>query len=815
MLQYLICVVYDDINCIEMRSTKMNTKVLQTLEYNKIINQLISFASSPSGKEFCQDLTPRTDRDWIEMSQRETSDALTHILTKGELSFYGIQDIRPSLKRLEIGSSLGSHELLDIALLLSTAASVKNYFRQALREDDSTGDSLNERYQLIEPLSPLMQEIRRCIPEHDVIADDASTGLAQVRRQLKLTNDRIHEQLNSILNSSSRSMLQDSIITMRNGRYCLPVKAEYRSSFRGMLHDQSATGSTLFIEPAAVVKLNNDIRQLELQEQEEIDKILADLSNLAAEQSFFLAQDYRVLCELDFIFARAMLSKKMHGTRPLFPAEGYIEIKNGRHPLIDPKRVVPIDIHIGKDFSLLVVTGPNTGGKTVSLKTVGLFCLMGQAGLHIPAFDNSCLKIFDEIYADIGDEQSIEQSLSTFSSHMVNTVSILEKADSNSLVLFDELGAGTDPTEGAALATAILANLHKRGSLVMATTHYSELKLYALQTPDVQNACCEFDVSTLQPTYRLLIGIPGKSNAFAISGKLGLSPEIIEDAKDRVSSDSQNFEDVLSDLEASRIKLEQEHKTISENRKEISRLKKELREKTEKLEQSREKILQNANQEASRILAEAKNVADDTIRKYTKWAKSDRHIQEMEKERAELRNRMNKHQNQSGSKPQKRKKKSIKASDLMIGSNVHILTLNADGTVSTLPNEKGDLFVQAGLLRTQVNIKDLELLPEEKTKQTEKRHSGSGKIRIDKAASVHQEVNLIGMTVDEAMPVLNKYLDDAYLAHMTQVTVIHGRGTGALRKAVHQQLARLKYVKSYRLGEFGEGDMGVTIVTFK
>lgn len=793
----------------------MNAKVLQTLEYNKIIDQLVSFASSPSGREFCLNLKPQTDRNRIEMSQRETSDALTHILTKGELSFYGIQDIRPSLKRLEIGSSLGSRELLDIALLLSSAASVKNYFRQALREDDSTGDSLNERYQLIEPLSPLMQEIRRCIPEHDVIADDASTGLAQVRRQLKLTNDRIHEQLNSILNSSSRSMLQDSIITMRNGRYCLPVKAEYRSSFRGMLHDQSATGSTLFIEPAAVVKLNNDIRQLELQEQEEIDKILADLSNLAAEQSFFLAQDYRVLCELDFIFARAMLSKKMRGTRPLFPAEGYIEIKNGRHPLIDPKRVVPIDIHIGKDFSLLVVTGPNTGGKTVSLKTVGLFCLMGQAGLHIPAFDNSCLKIFDEIYADIGDEQSIEQSLSTFSSHMVNTVSILEKADSNSLVLFDELGAGTDPTEGAALATAILANLHKRGSLVMATTHYSELKLYALQTPDVQNACCEFDVSTLQPTYRLLIGIPGKSNAFAISGKLGLSPEIIEDAKDRVSSDSQNFEDVLSDLEASRIKLEQEHKTISENRKEISRLKKELREKTEKLEQSREKILQNANQEASRILAEAKNVADDTIRKYTKWAKSDRHIQEMEKERAELRNRMNKHQNQSGSKPQKRKKKSIKASDLMIGSNVHILTLNADGTVSTLPNEKGDLFVQAGLLRTQVNIKDLELLPEEKTKQTEKRHSGSGKIRIDKAASVHQEVNLIGMTVDEAMPVLNKYLDDAYLAHMTQVTVIHGRGTGALRKAVHQQLARLKYVKSYRLGEFGEGDMGVTIVTFK
>ncbi len=792
----------------------MNKKVLQTLEYNKIIDELVSFASTPSGKETCRTLQPQTDAGWIETAQRETSDALTHILTKGELSFYGIADIRPSLKRLAVGSSLSTHELLDIAKLLSAAASVKNYFRQGLREDDTTGDSLNERYQLIEPLSPLMQEIRRCIPENDTIADDASTGLSQVRRQLKLTNNRIHEQLNSILSSSARNMLQDSIITMRNGRYCLPVKAEYRSSFRGMLHDQSATGSTLFIEPAAVVKLNNDIRQLELQEQEEIDKILADLSNLAAEQSFFIEQDYNVLSELDHIFAKAMLSKKMRGTRPIFPPEGYIEIKKGRHPLIDPKKVVPIDIHLGRDFSLLVVTGPNTGGKTVSLKTVGLFCLMGQAGLHIPAFDNSCLRIFHEIYADIGDEQSIEQSLSTFSSHMVNTVSILNKADADSLVLFDELGAGTDPTEGAALATAILANLHKRGCLVMATTHYSELKLYALQTPDVQNACCEFDVATLQPTYRLLIGIPGKSNAFAISGKLGLSSEIINDAKDRVSSDAQNFEDVLSDLEASRIKLEKEQQAITENRKEISRLKKELREKTEKLEQSREKILQNANQEAGRILSEAKDIADSTIRKYTKWAKSDRHIQEMEKERAELRSRMNKHQNQSGSKPQKRKKKTIKASDLMIGSNVHILTLNADGTVSTLPNEKGDLFVQAGLLRTQVNIKDLELLPDAKPKQ-EKRQSGSGRIRIDKASSVLQEVNLIGMTVDEAMPVLNKYLDDAYLAHMSQVTVIHGRGTGALRKAVHQQLARLKYVKSYRLGEFGEGDMGVTVVSFK
>lgn len=792
----------------------MNEKILHTLEYDKIINQLTELAVSPTGKEYCRNLKPQSDREWIMHTQRETSDALTHILTKGEISFRGVKDIRESLKRLEIGSSLNSKELLAVAQLLSAAASVKNYFRQSLREDDTTGDSLDERYQLIEPLSPLMQEIRRCILDEDEIADDASAGLSHVRRQLRISNDRIHEQLGNILNSS-RNMLQDSVITMRNGRYCLPVKAEYRSSFQGMLHDQSRAGSTLFIEPAAVVKLNNEIRELELKEQEEIDKILASLSNLAAEQSFFLEQNYRILSELDFIFARAMLSKQMRGTQPVFPPEGYIEIKKGRHPLVDPAKVVPIDLHLGKDFSLLVVTGPNTGGKTVSLKTVGLFSLMGQAGLHIPAFDNSCLRIFQEIYADIGDEQSIEQSLSTFSSHMVNTVSILKNADADSLVLFDELGAGTDPAEGAALATAILANLHQRRTIVMATTHYSELKLYALQTPDVQNACCEFDVATLQPTYRLLIGTPGKSNAFAISGKLGLTPDIIEDAKERVSSDTRNLEDILSDLEATRIKLEKEQKAVSESRKEISRLKEELRKKTEKLEQSREKILQNANQEASRILSEAKAVADETIRKYTKWAKSDQHIQEMEQERAKLRGHLDKHQSQVGTKAPKRNKKTPKPSDLMIGSNVHILTLNADGTVSTLPNEKGELFVQAGLLRTQVNIKDLELLPEEKPKLPERAKHGSGKIRLDKASAIRQDINLIGMTVDEAMPVLTKYLDDAYLAHLSQVTVIHGRGTGALRKAVHQQLSRLKYVKSYRLGEFGEGDMGVTVVVFK
>lgn len=794
----------------------MNEKALHTLEYDKIIKQLENLAFSPMGKEYCRHLIPYSDREQIIASQRETSDALTHILTQGEISFSGISDIRPALMRLKAGAILGAGELLAISALLNTAGRVKNFFRLSANEDGATGDCLDERYQLIEPLSPLMQEIRRCILAEDEIADDASPGLLQTRHKLKATGDKIHEQLGSILNGSSRGMLQDAIITMRNGRYCLPVKAEYRSSFNGMLHDQSSTGSTLFIEPASVVKLNNEIRELEIREQQEIEKILAELSNQAAEQEFFLSQDFNVLSELDFIFAKAMLSKKMHATEPKFPEEGYIDIKKGRHPLIDNKRVVPIDLNAGKDFSLLIITGPNTGGKTVSLKTTGLFTLMGQAGLHIPAFDGSCLKIFKEVFADIGDEQSIEQSLSTFSSHMSNTVSILDKADNESLVLFDELGAGTDPVEGAALATAILANLKKRGSIVVATTHYSELKLYALQTPGVENACCEFDVTTLRPTYRLLIGIPGKSNAFAISSRLGLSDDIIEDAKVHVSSDAKQFEDVISSLETTRANLEKERLHASENRKEIQALKKELREKTEKLENSKERILQNANTEAARILNEAKEYADETIRKYTKWAQSDKHIREMEAQRADLRNKLDKNQAKAAIQKDRPKQKAVKASDLITGLDVKIISLGLEGTVSTLPNDKGDLFVQAGLLRTKVNIKDIELIKQAKEKESSSRKkSGSGNIRMDKASSIHQEINLIGMTVDEAMPVLGKYLDDAYLAHMANVTVIHGRGTGALRNAVHNHLKRTKYVKSFRLGEFGEGDMGVTIVEFK
>ncbi len=792
----------------------MNEKVFHTLEYDKIIQKLTQHAGSPLGKSHCGSLLPETDFTIIQREQRETSAALTHILTQGGISFQGVPDIRESLKRLEIGAVLGTGELLAISNLLNTAGSVKAYFRNSLNEQEETGDCLNGYYQLIEPLPTLMNEIRRCILAEDEVADNASPGLSKVRRDIRRSSDRIHEQLNQILGSSKRTMLQDGIITMRNGRYCLPVKAEYRSSFQGMLHDQSATGSTLFIEPSSVVKLNNEIRELELKEQEEIEKILAGLSVQTAEQSFFIEQDFHTLSKLDFIFAKASLSKEMRGTEPKFPKENYIQIKKGRHPLIPKEQVVPIDLHLGKDFSLLVVTGPNTGGKTVSLKTVGLFTLMGQAGLHIPAFDGSCLRIFDEVYADIGDEQSIEQNLSTFSSHMVNTVSILEKADHNSLVLFDELGAGTDPIEGAALATSILSNLRQRGAAVMATTHYSELKLYALQTDGVENACCEFDVATLRPTYRLLIGVPGKSNAFAISSRLGLPEAIIEEAKHRVTSDAQAFEDVISDLESTRLKLEQEQAAASKGRKEISELKKQLREKTEKLENSKERILANANAEAGKILSEAKEYADETIRKYTKWAQGDPRIREMEAERARLREQIHAKDSQQAKNAPKKKASKIKPESLSIGSDIRILPLNTTGTVSTLPNDKGELFVQAGLLRTKVKLTDIELIQQPKQKPESRKKSGGGKIRMDKASNIRQEINLIGLTVDEAMPVLSKYLDDAYLAHLSQVTVIHGRGTGALRKAVHGHLKRTKYVKSFRLGEFGEGDMGVTVVEF-
>ena len=794
----------------------MNQKALQILEYNKITAQLAEYASSPLGKALCQSLLPSSSLEEIVQNQTETTDALTRVRQKGSISFSGVRNILDSLKRLEIGSSLGISELLCISSQLTVAARAKSYGRH--EDSELPDDSLEEMFKALEPLTPLNTEIKRCILSEDEISDDASPGLRHVRRQMRGIGDKIHTQLNSILNSS-RTYLQDAVITMRDGRYCLPVKAEHKNQVSGMVHDQSATGSTLFIEPMAIIKLNNDLRELEIQEKKEIEAVLADLSNQTAPYTEELRTNQTILSQLDFIFAKAALSRHYKGSEPKFNNKGFIHIKDGRHPLLDPQKVVPITIRLGDEFDLLIVTGPNTGGKTVSLKTVGLFTLMGQAGLHIPAFDGSELAVFNEVFADIGDEQSIEQSLSTFSAHMTNIVHILEEADPQSLCLFDELGAGTDPTEGAALAIAILSFLHNMKCRTMATTHYSELKVFALSAPGVENACCEFNVETLRPTYRLLIGIPGKSNAFAISKKLGLPDYIIEDAKTHIESGDEDFEDLLAHLEESRLTIEKEQDEIASYKKEIAQLKSRLTQKEERLEERREKLIRSASEEAQRILQEAKDTADQTIKNINKLAsQSGIDHKALEAERTRLRDKL-KDTDQRLAIKQKGPKQTISPKKLKIGDGVKVLTMNLKGTVNTLPNAKGDLYVQMGILRSLVNIKDLELLNEQDisgpTLEPKRANTGSGKIKMSKSASISPEVNLIGMTVDEAIPVLDKYLDDAYLAHLPQVRVVHGRGTGALKAGVHKHLKRLKYVKDFRLGEFGEGDTGVTIVTFK
>ena len=795
----------------------MNQKVLKTLEYHKIIEKLTEYAASEPGKRLCRELEPSSDFEEIVQAQAETADAVARVRQKGSVSFAGISDIGGSLKRLEIGSSLSIHELLAVSSLLTCAARAKNYGRR--QESELPDDSLDEMFRALEPLTNVNNEITRCIISEEEVADDASPGLRHVRRQMKITGDRVHTQLNAILNSS-RTMLQDPVITMRDGRYCLPVKAEYKSSFQGMVHDQSATGSTLFIEPMAIIKLNNELRELEIREQKEIEMVLAALSMELVPYVETILINLKLLTKLDFIFARAALARHYNCSMPKFNKNGYIHIKDGRHPLLDPKKVVPINVYLGKDFDLLIVTGPNTGGKTVSLKTVGLFTLMGQSGLQIPAFDGSELAVFDEVFADIGDEQSIEQSLSTFSAHMTNIVKILEKADSHSLCLFDELGAGTDPTEGAALAIAVLSFLHNMKCRTMATTHYSELKVYALTTPGVENACCEFDVETLRPTYRLLIGIPGKSNAFAISQKLGLPDFIIQDAKSRLEEGDEAFEDLLASREESRVTIDKEREEIASYKSEISRLKSRLEQKEERFDERKDKLIRNANEEAQRILREAKETADHTIRQINKLAQSSGVGKELEAERTKLREKLDKVDKNLSLKNEKGPKKTISPKKLKIGDGVKVLTMNLNGTVSSLPNAKGDLYVQMGILRSLVNIKDLELLNEPAISGPgmdlmKKNNTGSGKIKMSKSFSVSPEVNLIGMTVDEAIPVLDKYLDDAYLAHLPKVRVVHGRGTGALKAGVHKHLKKLKYVKEFRLGDFGEGDTGVTIVTFK
>ena len=791
----------------------MNQKALKVLEYDKIIQLLAEQATSDAGKKRCLELVPMTDKQLITDAQAQTADALSRIYRKGNISFGGLKDPGFQMKRLEIGGCLNAAELLSICTLLEITRRAKAYSRE--NRDDLPADSLDVLFAGLEPLTPLLEEIRRCILAEDEISDDASPALHSVRRTIRNINDKIHGAMNNLLNSSTtRSYLQDAVITMRNGRYCLPVKAEYKGQVPGMIHDQSSTGSTLFIEPMSVVKLNNDLKEAFLKEQEAIETVLAELSNLTAQYAAYLLDNYRILADLDFIFAKANLAKIQNGMAPIFNTEGRIRIRQGRHPLLDPKKVVPIDVHLGDTFHLLIITGPNTGGKTVSLKTVGLFTLMGQAGLHIPAKDRSELAIFDDVYADIGDEQSIEQSLSTFSSHMTNIVSILKHATPQSLVLFDELCAGTDPDEGAALAISILDRLRQDGIRTMATTHYSEIKLYALSTTGVENACCEFSVQTLSPTYRLLIGIPGKSNAFAISNKIGLPTDLIEDAKTRITKENENFEDVIADLEQSRLTIEKEQAEINRYKEEAASLKKQLEEKQERLNRSRDRVLQEANQQAAAILKEAKDLADETIRNFHKYGKTHMDASAMEKDREKIRKKMAKAQSKSSIQKKEQINHNV-PKKLRLGDSVKILSMNLKGTVHTLPDAKGNLFVQAGILRYQTNIRDLILVNDDATPAVHNTKTGAGKLKMSKSLSVSPEINLIGKTVDEALMELDKYLDDAYLAHLKSVRIVHGKGTGALRKAVQGHLKRQKYVKAFHLGEFGEGDAGVTIAEFE
>lgn len=791
----------------------MNQNTLTKLEYDKIISLLVDQASSETGKNRCRSLKPMIDLEEINTAQLQTAAAFSRIVKKGRLSFSGCYPVEDSMMRLEVGGTLSIPELLRVCKLCEVANRAKSYGRHDTV--DELADCLDSYFEQLSPLTPLSNEIRRCIISEDEISDDASSTLKQIRKNMGQINDKVHSTLNTLVNGSLRSYLQEAIITMRGDRYCLPVKAEYRSQVNGLIHDQSSTGSTLFIEPMAIVKLNNDLKELYAKEQEEIQVILAKLSVETAEYIDEIRTNYQVLGELDFIFAKGSLALSMNASKPIFNTNGYIHIREGRHPLLDKKKVVPITIYLGGEFDLLIVTGPNTGGKTVSLKTVGLFTLMGQAGLHIPALDRSELAVFEQVFADIGDEQSIEQSLSTFSSHMTNIVSFLQDVDERSLVLFDELGAGTDPTEGAALAIAILSHLHERGIRTMATTHYSELKVFALSTPGVENACCEFDVETLRPTYHLLIGIPGKSNAFAISSKLGLPGYIIESAKGHLSEQDESFEDLLTDLETSRRTIEKEQAEIAAYKREIEGLKREIRAKQERLDERSEKIIKEANEKANAILREAKEFADETMKNFRKFGKENISASEMEKERERLRQKIAK--TQSGAKLEAKKPiKQHKPSDFRLGESVKVHSLNLTGTVSSLPDAKGNMFVQMGILRSQVHISDLSIIEEPMTAtERQRQRTSSGKMKMNKAMTVSPELNLLGKTVDEAIAELDKYLDDAYLSHLSPVRIVHGKGTGALRAGVHNYLKRQKHVKSYRLGAFGEGDAGVTIVEFK
>ncbi|MCR4842614.1 MAG: endonuclease MutS2 [Eubacterium sp.] len=802
----------------------MNKRVLKTLEYDKIIKLLSARASTDEGVKLCEKLVPMTDEQDIERALDQTGDAFSRSMREGQLGFSGVRDLPPVFRGLKVGASLSPRELLDVSAVLSAAKKAKDY--DALTAPEEGKDSLYGYFSVLDEGKDMNREIRRCIISADQISDDASPTLRDLRRKEAGIDEKIRNQLNAILNrTSNATYLQDRVIAMRGDHYCVPVKAEYRGKIPGVVQDTSSTGSTVFIEPSEVVNLNNERARLLAEQAKEIDIILANLSSMVAEGMDIVRADHDSVVFLDFVFAKARLAEEMKASRPEFSADGPIVLKKARHPLLDPEKAVPINLSLGDTFDQLVVTGPNTGGKTVSLKTVGLLNLMGQAGLHIPAADNSHLRVFTEIFGDIGDEQSIELSLSTFSAHMKNIVYIMKHVDDRSLVLFDELCAGTDPTEGAALAISILKNLKERGVLAMATTHYSQLKVYALRTEGVENACCEFDVKTLSPTYRLLVGIPGKSNAFAISGKLGLGADIIDAAREELSAETESFEDLIGDLESRKVRMADEEKRIEERSRQAQSMRDKLDAQNRRNDEERDKILAKAREEAAEILRSAKEKADEAIRdinRYGSFTSQEKDaVKELEKSRRGLREEIDKAQS-SGSKKKKEQRavNGVDPKSLKIGDTVKSLSLNMKGTVHTLPDARGNLSVRMGILNYNVNVTDLIAIKEEseaeKYSSSKKRKAagGSGRGSLMKAATVKTEVNLIGMTADDALAELDKYLDDAYLANLESVRVVHGKGSGVLRKAVQQHLKTLPYIKSYHQGEYGEGDAGVTIAVF-
>lgn len=790
----------------------MNEKALRTLEYEKIIQKLVGYAVSPMAKERAAALQPSSAISDIAIWQQETTEATVMALKKGSPSFGGFHEIRPQLKRASMAGVLSVAELMAIGEFAYVCRKVKNYARK--ENKDEVYPRLDEYFDLIIPLDKLENEISRCILSETEIADDASAGLRSVRKEIKISNDRVKDHLNSVINSSAyRNMLQDFVITIRNDRYCVPVKAEYRSSFPGMIHDQSNTGSTLFMEPLSVIQLNNKIKELQAQEKEEIEKILLMLSDLVTANAISIEGNLELLTQLDFIFAKAALSMAMDGTQPVFNTKGYIDIHKGRHPLLDPKTVVPTDIYLGKDFTTLLITGPNTGGKTVALKTLGLFTLMGQAGLHIPAFDNSELAVFDNVFADIGDEQSIEQSLSTFSAHMTNIVRIMDQVTDHSLVLFDELGAGTDPTEGAALAIAIIKALLERKIRTAVTTHYSELKVFALSTDHVENACCEFSVETLRPTYKLLIGIPGKSNAFAISKRLGLQDYILDSAKEFISQDEAKFEDVITDLEISKKSVKIEQERAEEYRREAEALKKEVERQKEKTKQQKEKILEKAREEAKQIYVKAKEEADSIIKEMNKQAKEANNKNKALEQRQKLNEKLS--TMQQDFLRSKRVKPNHKAPEnLKVGDRVYVISFDQNGEVLAAPDKNKEVMVQMGIMKMKVPVAELMLddTPQPKEKQQKKQPA---RAKLSKSQFISAEIDCRGQLVDEAIANIDKYIDDAYLSGLKQVVIIHGKGTGALRAGVQNYLKMNSHVKSYRPGTFGEGEAGVTVVELK